>query len=320
LSELGAPGSNSNRVGDALATAIYVQDQFRAGRFSVTPGVRWESIRHRRFDYSREDPDRSTGPDRLRQNDLSVLIPGVGMAYELSSSHRLFAGIHKGFSPPGTGSTEEVDPEESLNLELGYRFRAGLLHADVTAFFSDYDNLLGVETVSGGGATTGDLFNGGAVMVRGLEASMGQRWRVGEGLVPFRVAYTFTQSEFQTSFLTSFADWSPEVQVGDRLPYIPEHQLHLMVGYERGDWSGNLKMSYMAEMRTVAGQGAILAAEATDERTVFDFGLQWNGLERASFYLQVRNLLDETFLVSRRPYGARPGLDRTLLGGASFRF
>ena len=73
-------------------------------------------------------------------------------------------------------------------------------------------------------------------------------------------------------------------------------------------------------MRTIAGQGAILAAEATDERTVFDFGLHWNGLERTSFYVQVRNLLDETYLVSRRPYGARPGLDRTLLGGASFRF
>ena len=93
-----------------------------------------------------------------------------------------------------------------------------------------------------------------------------------------------------------------------------------MVGYERGEWSGNLKMSYMAEMRTKAGQGAILAPESTDERTVFDLGVRWSGLERVSFYVQVRNLLDETFLVSRRPYGARPGLDRTVLSGASFRF
>ena len=54
------------------------------------------------------DPDRQQeviaaleeGPTRLRQNQLEVFIPGLGVAYEMSRRHHLFAGVHRGFAPP----------------------------------------------------------------------------------------------------------------------------------------------------------------------------------------------------------------------------
>ena len=47
------------------------------------------------------------------------MIPGLGVNYSINSKIELLAGIHKGFSPPGPGSneSEEIKPEESINLE-----------------------------------------------------------------------------------------------------------------------------------------------------------------------------------------------------------
>ena len=242
LDALGLPGSNANRVGDARALAVFVEDRIVVGRWTLTPGARWESIRHRRFDFSTSDPQRLLGPVQERVNELDVLIPGIGVVYELGTSQRLFAGLHRGFAPPGTGSTEEIEPEESVNYEVGYRFRSGAWSADVTGFHSDYSNLLGVETVAGGGSVAGDLFNGGEVLVSGIEASMGGRWQPGAGTyVPVRIAYTFTTTEFQTSFLTRFADWGPLVNEGDELPYIPDHQVQLSLPFAQRSRSARIR-------------------------------------------------------------------------------
>jgi outer membrane receptor for ferric coprogen and ferric-rhodotorulic acid len=35
-------------------------------------------------------------------------------------------------------------------------------------------------------------------------------------------------------------------------------------------------------------------------------------------FVNIRNLLDETYIVSDRPYGVRPGLPRTVMGGLRF--
>jgi Fe(3+) dicitrate transport protein len=318
LDRLGAPGSNSNRIGDAKALAFFVQDRISLGRLSLLPGLRWESISHRRFDFSRDDPSRSSGPVSERRNDVDVLLPGLGMSFDLAGGHGLLAGVHRGFSPPGTGSTAEVDAEESVNWELGYRFRHRTMHAEVVGFFNDYDNLLGAETVAGGGSEGGELFNGGEVEVLGLEASFGYRPRLGRYSVPLNLSYTYTTSEFQTSFKTTFADWAPAVEAGDELPYLPQGQLTANAGLTAAQWSLYLTASWMDAMRTRAGQGAIPEGEGTDARFVLDLGGRWQAFERVSFYAHLRNLSDESYVVSRRPYGLRGGLPRTLLAGVSF--
>ena len=43
------------------------------------------------------------------------------MSYAFGEGRQLFAGVHKGFSPPGPGSGEETLPEEALHYELGSR-------------------------------------------------------------------------------------------------------------------------------------------------------------------------------------------------------
>ena len=81
MTTAGAGGSQTNRVSDAEAEAWFVNAEIRAGRWILTPGVRFEDVDLRRLDYSTADPSRSQGPTRVRGNSTDVLIPGMGVLY-----------------------------------------------------------------------------------------------------------------------------------------------------------------------------------------------------------------------------------------------
>ncbi len=320
LSQAGAPGSQTNRLSDAEAVALFLQDEMQLGRFNLTTGVRFESIDYVRRDYSTSDPTRELGPTRVRRNGVDVVIPGVGLGYELSAANYMFLGVHKGFSPPGPGSSEDTQEEESWNYELGWRHSAGRLSFEAIGFYSDYDNLLGRETVSGGGDADSELFNGGAVEVRGLELSLQTSFNNTHFAFPLRAAYTWTQAEFQSSFATSFADWAPRVDVGDELPYLPQHQFSLGTGIVAANWGLHLDVNFVAETRARAGSGPIPADQRIDDRVLFDLSADYTLFEHFKVFAQLRNVTDETYIVARRPYGVRPGLPRTLMVGLSFDF
>jgi len=146
LTTAAAPGSKTNRVSSADATSFFVDTEIRIGKWILTPGVRFEDVRLRRFDYSTADPTRAQGPTRIRENSVSVVIPGIGALYRLNSDWRLLAGVHKGFNPPSPGSSAEE--ESSLNIEAGARYDSGDLSFEAIYFVNDYDNLVGTVTLA----------------------------------------------------------------------------------------------------------------------------------------------------------------------------
>jgi len=319
---LGTPGSQSNRVSSADATALFVRDDIRIGRWSLSPGLRFENIDFSRSDFGKADPGRTGAELSVKENGTNEWLPGLGVGYQLSGTWALFGGAHKGFAPPGPGQSDEVENEESINYELGFNYRDGQLGARVVGFRSDYDNLLGRDTLSVGGEGTGDAFNGGEVEVQGLEALLDYDFgrAAGSASVPVRLVYTYTSAEFGSSFETSFADWSPEVERGDELPYIPEHQLTASAGYQAGRWATFLSLSYTAETRTRPGQGAIEPGTEIDERLLADLSFDFYLRDELKLFAQVRNLTDETYLVARRPAGTRPGLPQSVLVGINWNF
>ena len=44
-----------------------------------------------------------------RENNVDVLIPGIGTNYKFSNDFSIFGGIHKGFSPPGNQDGQEPE-------------------------------------------------------------------------------------------------------------------------------------------------------------------------------------------------------------------
>jgi len=313
-----AGGSQTNRVSDANVTSYFVDSEIRAGGWIFTPGVRFEDIEMTRLDYSTADPTRALGPTRVRTNSVQVFIPGAGALYRLNNEWRLLAGIHKGFNPPGPGSSAKE--ESSINFEAGVRFDNDTLRFESIYFQNDYDNLVGTVTDStGGGGQIGDQFDGGEVLVSGLELSTDYSFGGGAFEFPVGLNYTWTNNaEFRNAFDSGFDPWG-EVEVGDALPYIPEHQLRLSAGITHERFRMNVAANYVGKMRTKAGQGAYEPKETIDSHVVWDAIATWSLTESLSTYLKVDNLFDETYIAARRPAGVRPGLPRTAYIGLTFR-
>lgn len=321
LTTSGAPGSESNRVSSATALAAFVQDTIQFDKWTLQPGLRYESIDTERKDYGTSDPNRTGSSLTVTEHSIDVWIPGFGATYQLNDRVRLLAGIHRGFTPPSSGS--DADEEKSVNLEAGLRYNDGRVQGEAIAFYNDYSNLLGTCTASsGGGCAIGDQFQAGEVTVQGLEASLSWDLAADSGkayALPVRIGYTYTDATFDNGFSSSFDEWGT-VEPGDEMPYLPQHQLSAGIGVEHTSWRVDLAAKYMGEMRTVAGQGGIPADEKVDSHLVVDLGGDYRFAENSKVYLTVENLLDETYAVARRPAGVRPGKPRTFMLGLNHDF
>jgi Fe(3+) dicitrate transport protein len=318
LTTAALPGSQTNRVSQADVRSIFVDTEIRTGSWILTPGVRFEDIDMKRLDYATDDPSRSQGPTRVRENSTQVVIPGMGALYRVSEEWRLLAGLHKGFNPPAPGSS--ASEEDSLNFEAGARYDSGNLSFEGIYFLNDYDNLVGTVTEStGGGGEIGDQFDGGEVRVAGVELSGSYNWRLKTVDVPFELRYTWTaEAEFQNAFESDFDPWG-DVEVGDELPYIPEHQLRATAGLQASKWRFNIAANYVGKLRTRAGQGAFIPEESIDSHVVWDMVAAWQFTPQLSTYVKVDNLFDETYIAARRPAGVRPGLPRTAYLGLTYK-
>lgn len=321
LTSNGAPGSQANRIGSATALSFFVQDKIRADRWTFTPGIRYENIRFSNKNYGGSDPQR-TGSN-LSENDYSVnvFVPGIGITWQAADSFNLIGGVHRGFSPPSPGSSSDTRSELSVNYELGFRYAGDVLQAEVIGFYNDYSNLLGSDLAAGGGSGTSAQFNAGEVEVTGLEvtaaADLATLLSLGNVALPLNVNYTYTNATFGNSFESNFGPWGT-VQSGDQLPFIPKHQFNASISMDLDKLSLNLSSVYSPQMRTLAGSGSINEEFSTDSYFIVDAGAAYGLTGNIEIFANFRNLLNETYIVSDRPAGVRPGLPRTVLGGVRY--
>jgi Fe(3+) dicitrate transport protein len=315
----GAPGTQDNRVGRAEALSVYVHDEIRVGDWILTPGIRYERIDLEQRRWAGSDPRRVGAATAVSRTEVDEVISGIGAVYQIDERWTLLGGVHKGFNSPGPGS--DAGSEESINYEAGVRFAAGAASADVVAFYNDYDNLVGTCTAStGGDCDIGDQFAGGEVRMHGLELSSRYEVALAHGLrVPFQLTYTYTNAEFGTSFASGFGEWG-NVERGDELPYLPEHQAQLLTGLAAERWTVSLSAAYIGKMRVEAGQGATSSMDATDSYWVLDLAGDIGVTDNLRVFGRVENLLDDIYVAAWRPAGARPGRPRTALIGVSASF
>ena len=310
LTKGGEHGTESNRIETANAFATYLQYKLEYGNFTAVPGIRHENITLHRQDYGKEDPNRTGADLSERSNAISVLIPGIGLDYEFTGYLSTFAGIHKGFSSPG--SKEGTKPEESWNYEVGVRYAKHALAGKAVVFYNSYQNLLGADLAANGGDGTADLYNGGEAVSKGLELQLTYDL-LSRGStdfrLPFSVVYTYTNAIFKSGFDSEFGGWG-EVQKGDQLPYLAPNQLSLLLSLEHQKFSINLSSKYMDAMRTQAGQGAIPDNQKTDAYFIVDASAGYRLHHKVALFASATNLSNEVYIVARRPAGSRPGMPR----------
>ncbi len=294
------PDIKDNNTGRSLALATWVRDEITLGKWTFAPGLRIEQI-------SAKYVDRKSLLDR--DNDYTVVLPGLGVNYAFTERFNLLGGVHKGFSPASVGPSADAEPEEAINYEAGGRLRTALGSLELVAFYSDYSNLTISCTASSGCAELDTQTNAGRAITQGLEAGYGHNLPLSAALsMPVALTYTFTDAEFREAFeLEDPQGGDITVESGFELPYIPEHRLNLRLGLEGSDWASGVSVSYQSQMRDFTGKGPIAPGTGSDSFTVVDLFGRWDVSRNWAFTARADNVLDRKYLVSRRPFGARPG-------------
>ena len=322
LDDFGLNGNAGNRIQKADAWAVWVRDTITIGAWTFTPGLRYENMDQQRIRYetrlgqTTNPGERSPGNLRsTRENQTDVWIPGVAVSYAFDNGLVAFAGLHKGFTAPG--NAPDALPEESVNSEFGLRFSGSNLYTEAVAFYTDYDNLVGTCTnASGGNCEIGDVFNGDAASILGLEYRLSFDWSPASSHnFPFRLSYTYLDGEFDSDIADT--DFFGDVRNGDPLPYIPDHQLYIAQGWEHGQWQHYLSANYVGEVCT---RGNCDQFTRTEETWIMDFSTEYEFGPAITGYLKIENLMDADDLVARHPYGARPNKGRSALAGIIYRF
>ena len=167
-------GSN-NRLRVSEATSYYIEDKITLGKLALTIGHRsedYDQVENRWDDGAPTRTQLASGYPKTKDGDHSTT--GFGATYELNDKVQLVAGFHEGMT-----AMFGTEPETADNMELGFRYADGTTGVEAFYFESDYQSLKAACTNSqGGSCDEGDVFDGGAVDVSGIElsASMGCSW------------------------------------------------------------------------------------------------------------------------------------------------
>jgi len=321
LTNKGAAGTESNRIETANALAAYAQYKFKFGKFTATPGLRYENIQMYRLDYGKQDVNRTGINLSTRNNFVQVFIPGIGLNYKFTKFLNVFSGIHKGFAPPGT--KEGTKPEESINYEIGTRYAKRSLNFELVLFLNDYNNLLGADLEAAGGQGTTALFNGGEVSTNGVEFQMSYDVlsfkKTSKFNLPITAVYTYTDATFKNTFDSDFAGWG-DITSGDKYPYLSNHQLTIQASLEHQKFGLNLSGSYQSAMRTTPGVGTIPQDEKIDAYFTLNSSLNYNLHQNIELFGSVTNITNQVYVVAKRPAGLIPGMPRAFNLGLKARF
>ena len=263
---------------------------------------------------------------------MQILLPGIGFNYAFNNGNDLFAGIHKGFSPPGMPSVSstsgQAKVETAINYELGYRYNNKAVQFQVAAFVNDYANILGSDNMSAGGLGTGDQFNAGNATIKGIELSFGYDFLYKENAsvkLPINLAYTYTHATFRETFQNGGGDWgSGMINKGDFIPFITPHSFTASIGVESNQFNATLVARYIGETRTIPGKDKTIVPQINEVYNnvnaiasflIVDFSSNYQINKRLGTFATVSNLLNNKNIVANLPNGYRPSLPLSFILG-----
>ncbi len=316
------------RYGQAVAG--YVQNRFTIGsRVSLTPGARFVRYKQERHIVRKRVQGVPTDVDIRQDNGVTTVIPGLGFSVRAVDELSFFAGVHRGFAPPGTKIAITSDGENlELASELSWDYEAGVrlagqraVSGEFTFFRLDFSNQIITAAESGGATTT--ITNGGATVHQGFESSAKIHWNRVANLSKWSV-YT----DFRHMYLPVAEFRDNELYDGNRLPYAPRQTFGVLFGVKQ--FGG---FSFQLDLNAVAGQfgdnretlepsndgtvGLLPAYQVANLAVGYEIRREAWMFEP---YFTIKNAFDELYISSRAPQGIQPGLFRQVNGGLRISF
>ncbi|QXD31662.1 TonB-dependent receptor family protein [Candidatus Pelagisphaera phototrophica] len=326
------PGSGGNRLQESEATALFIEDTIRLGRFSIIPGLRYERIDYRYIDFENNGDNIPTG-DASRT--LDIFAPGIGFSYQSDESSNLFAGIYRGFSVPGPRSASrpgrQLDEETSISFETGIRFdNSKGIYAELVGFNTHLDDLATIDNIATG---TSNPQNIGEARSRGVEAIFG--WDLtAKGTFEFKAPISVSATYTDATFKSNSTDVNAEsifagAVIGNAFPYVPEWQLNLAANLEFDTFRLSANLNY-TDSTFGSGSNSMQELDPSgspdarfgliESQFIVDLSVNYFINEHAEAFVNVTNLLDEQSLAGRLTDGPRPNAPRQASIGMGLRF
>jgi Fe(3+) dicitrate transport protein len=105
-----------------------------------------------------------------------------------------------------------------------------------------------------------------------------------------------------------------------KCPTFPATSSRGTSAWSTGRFAVNVAGTYVDKTREIAGDGPLEPSLTTDAYFLLDASAKLILSEHWELSLNARNLLDETYIASRRPFGARPGAPRWMQAGVRATF
>lgn len=318
---------NNVRKQETDALAFWLKDTMEIGKLKLTPGVRVEHI-HSAFDDYKEDKSIVNTRAELQtlRNAITLsstgtattteVIPGISFNYEQSDALSYFGGVHRGISLPGPRSlVKGTDIEESIGYELGARYQTDKLNAELVAFRTDFERIIGTQA----GFANDDTTQGaGETRVWGLEALVSyDLLDTSDASMPVYFSATYTNAEFQTPVKADSNDGSlfAGALKGNTLPYTPEWKIAAGIGYQNTQWGAHLDATYTSTQFATGVNDVKL-----DALFLVDLSANYALNDNVKLIAGINNLFDTRAITSRVPYGPRINQGRSAYTGFEIEF
>ncbi|NMZ55596.1 TonB-dependent siderophore receptor [Pseudomonas lundensis] len=272
--------------GETEAHAFFIDDKIDIGKWTFTPGIRYEMI---------EQQQTNLLTHVKYKGDYNTPLPALNVLYHVNDSWNLYANTEGSFGSvqysqmPNRVSGGEVKPEKARTWELGTRYDNGNLRAEIGAFLINFNNQYDSNQ------TTDTVIARGKTRHQGIEASVNYAL---EGVSPilsgFDVYATYAYVD------ATIREEGPNK--GNRVPFSSKSKGTLGIGYTQGPWKANLDSSYQTDQ---FADNANTRAESADgstgkipgymvfsSRVGYDFGPQLADLNVA---VGVKNILNHEY-------------------------
>ncbi|MFD4836585.1 TonB-dependent receptor family protein [Achromobacter sp. NPDC058515] len=287
--------------GGTTAHAFYVDDRIDIGNWTITPGVRFESISTyndvANFSTATGAVTSATSPSI----DSRVTLPTLSVLYRMNDHWSLFANAGKSFGPQQysqlASTTEGLHPETAKTYEIGTHFAGEAWSGEFTLFNIDFDKELQLtRSIVGEGMWT-DL---GATRHRGVESAV--RYDLADlsealrGLSVY-ATYTYTQAIAKAGAFE-----------GRDLPLYSRQVASVGARYAVNRWTFNADVFAQSKQHSPgspdSGAGYVTQEDASGRlgdipgfatvalRAGYDFGREMNDLRVA---VGIKNLFDRRY-------------------------
>jgi Fe(3+) dicitrate transport protein len=272
--------------GGTEANAFFVDDRIDIGKWTITPGVRYEMI----------DSQQTNNLTNVKyEGDYNTALPALNVLYHLTDSWNLYANTEGSFGSvqysqmPNRVSSGEVKPEKARTWELGTRYDNGALRAEIGAFLINFDNQYESNQ------TNDSVIARGETRHQGIETSVNYALDdLSPALAGFDVYATYAFVD------ATIREDGPNK--GNRVPFSSKHKGTIGMGYTEGAWKLNLDGSFQSDQfadnantskeSADGSNGKIPGYMLFSSRAGYDFGPQLSDLNVA---VGVKNIFNTQY-------------------------